>query len=59
MYAALDLTSGQVIGALHGRHRAQEFVAFLKTIDAKVPADLGMHLVLDDAFTHTTPAVQR
>jgi transposase len=59
LYAALDLTTGKVIGALHGRHRAQEFLAFLKKIDANVPADLGVHLVLDNASTHKTPAVQR
>jgi len=59
LYAALDLTTGKVIGALHGRHRAREFVAFLKTIDANVPADLDVHLVLDNASTHKTPAVQR
>ena len=59
LYAALDLTTGKVIGALHGRHRAQEFVAFLKTIDANVPTDLDVHFVLDNASTHKTPAVQR
>ena len=59
LYAALDLTTGKVIGALHGRHRAQEFLAFLKTINANVPADLDVHLVLDNASTHKTPAVQR
>jgi transposase len=59
LYAALDLTTGKVIGALHARHRAREFLAFLKTIDANVPADLDVHLVLDNASTHKTPAVQR
>jgi transposase len=59
LYAALNLTTGKVIGALHGRHRAQEFLAFLKTIDARVPSDLDVHLVLDNASTHKTPAVQR
>jgi transposase len=59
LYAALDLTTGKVIGALHGRHRAQEFLAFMKTIDANVPADLDVHLVLDNASTHKTPAVKR
>jgi transposase len=59
LYAALDLTTGKVIGALHGRHRATEFLAFLKTIDANVPADLDVHLVLDNASTHKTPAVRR
>ena len=59
LYAALDVTTGKVIGALHGRHRAREFLAFLKTIDANVAADLDVHLVLDNASTHKTPAVQR
>lgn len=49
LYAALDLTTGKVIGALHSRHRATEFLAFLKRIDAEVPADLDVHLVLDNA----------
>ena len=59
LYAALDVTTGKVIGALHSRHRATEFLAFLKTIDAAVPAALDVHLVLDNASTHKTPAVQR
>jgi len=48
-----------VIGALHTRHRATEFLTFLKTIDASVPTELDVHLVLDNASTHKTPAVQR
>jgi transposase len=59
LYAALDLSTGKVIGALHSRHRATEFLAFLKTIDASVPAELDVHLVLDNASTHKTPAVKR
>lgn len=59
LYAALDLTTGKVIGALHSRHRATEFLAFLRKIDAEVPADLEVHLVLDNASTHKTPAVKR
>ncbi|MGA7051328.1 MAG: IS630 family transposase [Mycobacterium sp.] len=59
LYAALDLSTGKVIGALHSRHRASEFLAFLKTIEASVPADLDVHLVLDNASTHKTPAVKR
>ena len=45
LYAALDVTTGKVIGALHSRHRATEFLAFLRKIDAEVPADLYVHLV--------------
>lgn len=59
LYAALDLATGKVIGSLHSRHRAQEFLAFLKKIDAEVPADLDCHVVLDNASTHKTPAVKR
>lgn len=59
LYAALNLTTGQVLGSLHARHRSQEFLAFLKKIDANVPADLDCHVVLDNASTHKTPAVKR
>jgi transposase len=59
LYAALDLATGKVIGSLHARHRAREFLAFLKKIDAEVPDDLDCHVVLDNASTHKTPAVKR
>jgi transposase len=59
LYAALDLTSGKVIGALHARHRAIEFKRFLQTIDRAVPDALAVHLVLDNASTHKTPQIQR
>jgi transposase len=59
LYAALDLTTGKVIGRLHSRHRAIEFKQFLQTLDREVPADLDVHLVLDNSSTHKTPAIQR
>src|SRR5215207_9932134 len=59
LYAALDITTGKVIGALHSRHRAIEFKQFLQRIDAEVPAELDVHLVLDNSSTHKTPAIQR
>ena len=59
LYAALDITTGQVIGSLHARHRAIEFKKFLQTIDSQVPADLAVHLILDNASTHKTPAIQK
>jgi transposase len=59
LYAALDLATGRVIGSLHARHRAIEFKKFLQTIDRDVPADLAVHVVLDNASTHKTPAVKR
>ena len=59
LYAALDITSGQVIGRLHSRHRAIEFTQFLATLDREVPAEFAVHLVLDNSSTHKTPAIQR
>src|SRR3954463_14162213 len=58
LYAALDLTSGKVIGRLHSRHRAIEFKQFLQTLDREIPAELDVHLVLDNSSTHKTPAIQ-
>jgi transposase len=59
LYAALDITTGKVIGSLHARHRAIEFKKFLQTIDREVPADLDVHLILDNASTHKTPAIKK
>jgi transposase len=59
LYAALDIASGRVIGALHDRHRAIEFKKFLVRIDREVPKDLDVHLILDNASTHKTPAIKR
>ena len=58
LYAALDLTTGKVIGSLHGRHRAIEFKKFLQTLDREVPEDLEVHLVLDNSSTHKTPQIK-
>ena len=58
LFAALDLATGRVIGELHRRHRSQEFLAFLRTIDANVPAKLDVHLILDNYGTHKTPSVK-
>jgi hypothetical protein len=55
LYAALDLSTGTVIGSLHSRHHALEFLGFLKKIDAEVPSDLDVHLVLDNASTPQDP----
>ena len=59
LYAALDLTTGKVIGSLHNRHRAIEFHKFLQTIDQQVPRHLDVHIVLDNSSTHKTPKIQR
>jgi transposase len=59
LYAALDLSTGKVIGRLHGRHRAIEFKKFLQAIDREVPDELAVHLVLDNSSTHKTPAIKK
>jgi transposase len=59
LYAALDITTGKVIGSLHARHRAIEFKKFLATLDREVPAELEVHVILDNSSTHKTPAIQR
>jgi transposase len=59
LYAALDISTGKVIGSLHSRHRAIEFKKFLQTLDKEVPAELDVHLVLDNASTHKTPVIKR
>jgi transposase len=58
LFAALDIATGKVIGELHRRHRSREFLGFLRTIDARVPAALDVHLVLDNYGTHKTPAIK-
>jgi transposase len=59
LYAALDVASGQVITDLTARHRAAEFQRFLNLINRNVPADLDVHVIVDNSSTHKTPAVQR
>jgi hypothetical protein len=55
LFAALDVASGFVIGKCYKRHRAAEFLNFLKEIDAQVPAGLDIHIVMDNYATHKTP----
>jgi transposase len=59
LFAAYDLASGSVIAQPYRRHRRQEFLRFLKLIDAAVPRDLDLHLVLDNYATHKTPAIHQ
>jgi len=59
LFAALDAKTGQVIGKCYRRHRATEFVKFLRVIDESVPAKLDVHLILDNYSTHKTPTVRR
>jgi len=59
LFAALDIATGKIIGACHRRHRHQEFLQFLRKINAEVPSDLMVHLVLDNYATHKHPQVKR
>jgi transposase len=59
LFAALDMASGTVIGALHRRHRATEFRKFLVTIDKQTPAELDLHLICDNYATHKTETIQK
>jgi transposase len=59
LFAALDVKTGEVLGRCHRRHRAVEFRKFLDAIDAAVPADLDVHLVVDNYATHKTPLIRR
>ena len=58
LFAALDVKTGQVIGECLPRHRAREFIKFLKKIDATVDKALDVHLILDNYSTHKTKQVQ-
>jgi transposase len=58
LFAALDVKSGIVIGECRPRHRAKEFIRFLKRIDRCVRKHLDIHLVLDNYGTHKTPEVK-
>jgi len=58
LFAALDVATGHVIASHHRQHRHQEFLKFLKTIDAATPASLDLHLICDNYATHKTPAVK-
>ena len=58
LFAALDVQAGKVIGKCFPRHRAAEFRKFLDEIDAHVPSDLDVHLVLDNSATHKTGLIR-
>jgi transposase len=59
LFAALDVASGSVIAQHYRRHRHQEFLRFLKLIDAAVPDGLDLHLICDNYATHKTPEIKK
>ena len=58
LFAALSVLDGNVIAACMPRHRHQEWIRFLKRIDEQTPADLGLHLIVDNYATHKHPKVK-
>ena len=58
LFAALDVLTGSLIGSCMDRHRHEEFLKFLRTIDREVPKPLAVHMILDNYATHKHPAVK-
>lgn len=59
LFAALDIASGQVIGKCYPRHRSAEFRRFLDRVEAALPGDLDVHVVMDNYATHKTQQIRR
>lgn len=58
LFAALDTKTGALIGRTQPRHRSVEFRKFLDTIEQNVPAELDVHLILDNYGTHKTQLIR-
>ncbi len=59
LFAAMELADGRLIGSCMPRHRHQEWIKFLKLIDQQTPAELDLHLIVDNYATHKHAAVNR
>ena len=59
LFAALDVATGKVIGQCHRRHRHQEFLKVLERVDAQLPPDRDVHVIMDNYGTHKAPKVIR
>ena len=59
LFAALDVKAGTIVGKCMPRHRAREFRKFLDEIERNVPADLDMHVIMDNASSHKTKLIRR
>jgi len=58
LFAALDVATGKVIGQCYRRHRSTEFRRFLNHVEANVPSDLEIHIVMDNSSTHKTKMIR-
>lgn len=59
LFAAIEMADGKVIGTCMPRHRHQEWIKFLRLIDAETPSHLDLHLIVDNYATHKHPKVQK
>ena len=59
LYAALNVASGKVIADLGERHRTEEFRRFLNLVERSVPANVDVHVIVDNSSTHKTAAIHR
>jgi transposase len=58
LFAAMNIGTGEVLTHLRKRHAGADVLAFFKQIDASVPADLDVHVILDNLSAHTAPEVK-
>jgi len=59
LFAALDVATGNVIGKCYAQHRAKDLRAFLREVEKAMPADLEVHVVLDNLSAHKAPTIKR
>ena len=59
LFAALNVLTGDVIGECRARHTHQDFLAFLRKLDRETPADLALHIIVDNYAAHKHRAVER
>lgn len=59
LFAALEVAQGKVIGQCHQRHRHQEFLKFLRSLDQEFPGSVPLHLVVDNYGTHKHENVRK
>lgn len=58
LFAALDVASGKIIGQCLKKHRHQEFLKFLNTVDKNIDQELDLHIIVDNYATHKHPKVK-
>jgi transposase len=59
LFSALNMLDGKVIGECHPKHRQEEFLAFMETVDRRTPRDEDIHVILDNYGSHKTERVKK